>query len=143
MLGLLAPLLQKQGVDPNVLLAMKGNNGFGGEGGWHFNKKMCEWAVAQMKKNGKRIKAMSSESVEELLRKHDVELENNIGHDACYIANMCVADFYGSSIMDEKSLAKFVKDYVDDEDQQDGFIFNRFYADCAHNGVGIPWDEIL
>lgn len=28
MLGLLAPLLQKQGVDPNVLLAMKGNNGF-------------------------------------------------------------------------------------------------------------------
>ena len=34
MLGLLAPLLQKQGVDPNVLLAMKSNNGFGGEGGW-------------------------------------------------------------------------------------------------------------
>ena len=34
MIGLLAPLLQKQGVDPNVLLAMKGNNGFGGEGGW-------------------------------------------------------------------------------------------------------------
>lgn len=28
MLGLLAHLLQKQGVDPNVLLAMKGNNGF-------------------------------------------------------------------------------------------------------------------
>ena len=34
MLGLLAPLLQKQGIDPNVLLPMKGNNGFGGEGGW-------------------------------------------------------------------------------------------------------------
>ena len=34
MLGLLAPLLQKQGVDPNVLLAMKGNNGFCGEGRW-------------------------------------------------------------------------------------------------------------
>ena len=34
MLGLLAPLLQKQGVDPNVLLTMKGNNGMCGEGGW-------------------------------------------------------------------------------------------------------------
>ena len=34
MLGLLGPLLQKQGVDPNVLLAMKGNNGMCGEGGW-------------------------------------------------------------------------------------------------------------
>ena len=36
LLGLLAPLLQQSGVDPNVLLAMK-NNGNGmwcGEGGW-------------------------------------------------------------------------------------------------------------
>lgn len=36
LLGLLAPLLQQRGVDPNVLLAMKNNNGNGmcGEGGW-------------------------------------------------------------------------------------------------------------
>lgn len=34
MLGLLAPLLQQRGVDPNVLLAMKNSNGFGSEGGW-------------------------------------------------------------------------------------------------------------
>ena len=35
MLGLLAPLLQKSGLDPNLLLAMNRNNGgFGGEGGW-------------------------------------------------------------------------------------------------------------
>lgn len=34
MMSMLAPLLQQKGVDPNVLLAMKNNNGFGGEGGW-------------------------------------------------------------------------------------------------------------
>lgn len=34
MVSLLAPLLQQRGVDPNVLLAMRDNNGFGGEGGW-------------------------------------------------------------------------------------------------------------
>ena len=34
MLNCLAPLLQQRGVDPNVLLAMNKNNGFGGEGGW-------------------------------------------------------------------------------------------------------------
>lgn len=35
MLGMLAPLLQKSGLDPNLLLAMNRNNGgFGGEGGW-------------------------------------------------------------------------------------------------------------
>ena len=35
MMGLLAPLLQRNGLDPNLLLAMNRNNGgFGGEGGW-------------------------------------------------------------------------------------------------------------
>ena len=35
MLGMLAPLLQKSGLDPNLLLAMNRNlGGFGGEGGW-------------------------------------------------------------------------------------------------------------
>lgn len=37
LMGILAPLLQQRGVDPNVLLAMNGKNSdgaFGGEGGW-------------------------------------------------------------------------------------------------------------
>lgn len=35
MLGLIAPLLQKQGLDPNMVMAMMNNrNGYGGEGGW-------------------------------------------------------------------------------------------------------------
>ena len=35
MLGLIAPLLQKQGLDPNMVMAMMNNRaGFGGEGGW-------------------------------------------------------------------------------------------------------------
>lgn len=33
-LSLLGPMLQNKGVDPNVLLAMRNNDGFGGEGGW-------------------------------------------------------------------------------------------------------------
>ena len=34
MMPLLASLCQQRGIDPNMLLAMKNNNGFGGEGGW-------------------------------------------------------------------------------------------------------------
>ena len=34
LISMLTPLLQQKGVDPNVLLAMKNNSGFGGEGGW-------------------------------------------------------------------------------------------------------------
>ena len=38
MMSLIAPLLQQRGVDPNVLLAMKGNNGFGnGDGSWFIS----------------------------------------------------------------------------------------------------------
>lgn len=33
-LGMIAPLLQKSGIDPNLLLAMNRNNGFGGESSW-------------------------------------------------------------------------------------------------------------
>ena len=111
--------------------------------GWHFNKKMCEWAVKQMRKNGKPIRMMSKDDIEDILKKNNIVLENNVGYDACYIAHICLADFYGSSITEEKQMAQFIKDYVDDEDQQDGFIFNRFYADTSFNGVGIPWEDIL
>ena len=48
MMSLIAPLLQQRGVDPNVLLAMKGNNGFGnGNGSWFiwllFILCFCGW----------------------------------------------------------------------------------------------------
>lgn len=85
--------------------------------GWHFNKKACEWAVAQMRKYNPVTK--KDEEVE-YMDKDKVE-----------------------SIEDEAHMALFVKDMVDDTDQKDGFIFNRFYADCTHNGIGIPWDDIL
>lgn len=47
-MSLIAPLLQQKGVDPNVLLAMKGNSGFGGsEGSWFvwllFILCFCGW----------------------------------------------------------------------------------------------------
>lgn len=34
MMSLLAPLMQQRGIDPNLLVAMNKNNGFGNEGGW-------------------------------------------------------------------------------------------------------------
>ena len=37
MMPLLASLCQQRGIDPNMLLAMKNNSGFGGEGGWFMS----------------------------------------------------------------------------------------------------------
>ena len=116
--------------------------------GWHFSKKMCEWAVSKMYKTtalGKReyITTWSKEAVDELLNKCGIHLENKIGYDYVYVANMAKADFMGSSIVDETHLAKFIKDYVDDKDGYEGLPFTRFYADCIGSGTPINWEDVI
>ena len=117
--------------------------------GWHFNKKMCDWAITLMRKTNattgklEKVEPTEKDTVEELLKVNNVKLENADSYDFVYVANMARADFFKSSLKDEAALAQFIKDMVDDPDQADGFIFNRFYADCNHNGIGIPWDDVL
>lgn len=116
--------------------------------GWHFNKKMCDWATSEMYKTddtGKRsyIKSMSKIEVDTLLEKHKINLENKIGYDYVFAANMCKADYLGSSIEDDLHLALFVKDYVDDKDGYPELPFTRFYADCIGTGKPIIWEDLI
>ena len=111
--------------------------------GWHFNKKMCEFAISKMKKDGKKLSPIYKEKVEELLKAYDIELDNDVLYDAVYVANMAKADFYGSSISDEKHLALFIKDYIDDEDGYDGIVFSRYYIDTVKKGIPIDWEDML
>lgn len=115
--------------------------------GWHFSKKMCEWAVGNMKveKNGKpeKLEAMKRDDVEEMLKKLGIKLEKDKGYDAVYAANMAKADYFKSSIPDEAHLAMFVKDYIDDPDGYEGLPFTRFYADCIGSGTPIMWEDML
>lgn len=63
--------------------------------GWHFSRKMCEWAVSRMKAKGqatgkdKRIEPFSKEDVESMLSKYGVELDRDAGYDSVFAANMC------------------------------------------------------
>jgi len=56
---------------------------------------------------------------------------------------MCKADFFGSSIIDDKHLALYVKDVIDDVDAPDGLVFNRWYADMSYMGIAINWEDML
>jgi hypothetical protein len=110
--------------------------------GWHFNKKMCDWAVSKMykinvAKRKEYISPYTKETVENLLKANNIKLDKDVGYDAVYVANMAKADFYGSSISDDAHLAKFIKDYLDDPDGYDGIVFTRFYADCIGSGTPI------
>ena len=108
--------------------------------GQHFNKKLCDFAVSKMK-HGKT--PVPKELVEENLNKYNVTLEHNELYDHVYVYNMGNNDFYGSSIKDEKHLALYVKDVIDDEDGYDGIVFNRWYADTVTCGIPVEWDEMV
>lgn len=116
--------------------------------GPHFSKALCKWACSKMWKkdeSGKvsRITPWDKQEVDGMLANAGVQIENDALYDAVYVANMCKADYYGSSIEDETHVARYVQDLLDDEDGYDGIAFNRFLADCARKGIAIPWDEVL
>lgn len=115
--------------------------------GPHFNRKLFEFAVSKMYKvvggEEEKIKPFTKEDVSSMLSLQGIELKRNQLYDAAYVANMCKADFLGSSIKDEKHLALYVKDVIDDVDADDGIVFNRWYADMSYSGIAIDWEAML
>lgn len=117
--------------------------------GWHFSKKMCEWAVKKMKRKnpqtGKEepIDYMDKDKADEFLKKYNVSLPDAKGYDCVYCLNMARADYFKSSIADEQHLALFVKDYMGDVDGYPTIAFTRFYADCIGTGTPINWEDML
>ena len=94
--------------------------------GWHFNKALCNYAVSLMKKGGQKLEPVS-----------------NVRCDYVFVANMCKADYYGSSITDEKHFALYIKDTIDDEDAGDGTTMRRWYATMVANGTMVDWEEFI
>lgn len=117
--------------------------------GYHFNAKCCKLAVSDMRRKNpttgkhEKIDPWSKDEVDELLKKHNIVLENNVLHDYVFVANMAKADFYKSSLPTDKEVAMYVKDYIDDPDAVDGQVFNRWFADRMLQGLPIDWATIL
>lgn len=115
--------------------------------GWHFSKKMCEWASNNMYKetNSRKeyIQPYTKEEINKILNDYGIDYTSYIGYDYVYIANMCKADFYGSSIHSEADLALYIKDVIEDKDAYEGMPFTRFYADCIGKGIPINWEDMI
>lgn len=111
--------------------------------GWHFNKGLCDYAVSRMKKadaSGKEVKhePISKEKVEDILKRHGVDLTKFVGHDHVYVMNMAKSDFFE----DEANLARYTKKYLCDVDGYDEIALTRYYADCIGKGEIIPWEDV-
>lgn len=96
-------------------------------------------------KDGKKTYTtpLSKERLYEILNNNGIVLERDKLYDGTYVANMCKAGFYGKSVPNEECLAKFVKDMIDDPDADEGYIFNRFYADTIFMDNPIDWDDMV
>lgn len=113
--------------------------------GWSFSKKMCEFAVGRMKdRNGKKLESLTKEQVDKLLKTYEIVLKHDNGYDCVY----CLPTWRSPTIGDRRSgdeqqLARFVKDYIDDEDAYPGMPFTRYFADLIGSGTNVPWDDVL
>ena len=122
-------------IQPRPMMKYKANNG------WHFNERAVQYAVSLMMKknpvNGKTepIEPMTAKQVDELLTKHAVKLEHSVGFDYVYVANM--------SIIDEKHMALYIKDVMEDPDAPEGTIMRQWYAKMVADGRPIPWAYFL
>ena len=115
--------------------------------GPHFNKKLCEFAVSLMEKKVGNMMSpivpMTKDDIDKLLKDNNITIKGGQLYDHVFVANMCKADFLGSSIVDNLHLAMYVKDVLDDDDAYDGIVFNRWYADMCRKGIVVDWDEMI
>ena len=116
--------------------------------GPHFTKELCDFATAQMFKLDNKgeeheIESFEKDQISNILKTYNIKLKNAQLYDPVYVANMCKADYLGSSIITEEQLAMYIKDTLEDPDAIEGLIFNRWIADMKWLGIAIPWDEFI
>lgn len=111
--------------------------------GRHFNRKLLEFAVSNMTTSTGHIKPITKDELQAMFNMYGITIQNETTtvYDLLFAANMCKADYLGSSIINEEHLCKYVKDVADDIDGYEGLIFNRWYADCCRKGISIDWYE--
>ena len=97
------------------------------QNGYHFSKKACIDAVNKLKR----------------LNPATGKLEHNKGYDFVYVYNYGKATFFKSSVPDEKTLALYVKDVIDNPLMPGGNEFRRYCVDCDAKGEPVEWDDIL
>ena len=128
---------------PIEMKAYLRNNGFS------FSKKACEWAVSLLRKvnpstkKEEMIEPWNKDQVDDLLKKYNVTLENNVGYNYVYVCNMLVADKYKSSIPDEQHLALGIKDCIDDPDASPRLVFKQWVTHMDDSGIPIDWGNII
>lgn len=117
--------------------------------GWHFSKKLCEWAVAHMTYKDERlnqtkhVEMIKKEDLDNIFKRFGIDPTEFTAYDAVYVYHMAKADYGRITLPDDQRLVLFVRDYLKDHDGYDEVAMTRFYADCIGKGEMPDWEECL
>lgn len=123
----------------------KGMDAYLSSHGHHFSKPMLEWACSMMRdRNGKPGEVVEKNRFDVIMNSYGQKLKRSEGYyDGPYVWAMAKSDYMGSSIQDERHLAIFVSDYIDDVDGNPCRAFDEFISNCMAKGVDIPWEDLI
>lgn len=103
--------------------------------GEHFNKKLYKFACKQLANL-----QYTKDSLETLLKDHNVEIKNGTIWDILYITNWYNNLLYNSGTLNEQEIVVFLRNIFDKESD---LLFNRWYADMAKQGIAIEWEDMV
>ncbi len=102
--------------------------------GWHFSKKMAEFASLHFC-DGREL--IDSQALNKISKNLDL-VKNNIGFDANYLFARFQKLFPENS---DYQLAKMIDDWLKNNYEES--VFTNFYSDCIANGIAIIWEEMI
>ena len=109
----------------------------------HFSKKMAEWAISMMERDGRKIEPYSLEETNAMLAPYKNLIGEECVYDAWYLVNMAKADYLGSSLADKAHIALFAKDTLCDPDGEPEMVLACFRAKCDIKRIPIYWERML
>ena len=113
----------------------------------HFSKKLAEWAISRMEKetaNGmlEPIKKHTLEEYDEFLKENKLKVAYESYYDGYYLWHMACAD-YSKSLEDDKHIALFIDETINDPDCEPTAVLACFKAKMDVCGVPIFWEQFV
>lgn len=103
-----------------------------------FSRRLAEWAIKRMEPRTNR----SIDEMKEVLKKSNVEIQEEFLYTAWYVFNMAYAD-YPKTLKTDEQRALFVDETINDPDGTPANVLSCFEAKMCNAEVPIFWEKYL
>lgn len=103
-----------------------------------FSRKLAEWAVNRMEPRNVR----SVDEMKEVMKKYNVQVQDEFIYTAWYLYNMTFAD-YPKSLKTDEQRAMYVDETICDPDGMPENVLDCFVTKMCNAGVPIYWERMM